>query len=381
MSSPHDEDLLTKWRMILGQVADPSESVPLSGDLQGIDQTLGALYDAERRGGLGSSSPNVNRWLGDIRRYFPTEVVQLMQQDALERLKLDQMLLEPELLSSVTPSVSLVGTLLSLKKVIPAQTKDTAREVVRKVVEDLQRRLRQPMIEALKGALSRSVRNRRPRHNEIDWHATIRRNLKHYQPDYKTVVPHELVGLGKRGQSLKQVILLVDQSGSMASSVVFASVFGAVLASLRALKTHMVVFDTAVVDLTQDLEDPVDLLFGTQLGGGTDIHKALVYASQLITDPSEAIIVLISDLYEGGNRTQLLKRVHRLHHDGVQFITLLALSDDGKPSYDKEIATYLHALGVPAFACNPDLFPSLMAAALNRQSLEQWRYRHNIVTA
>lgn len=377
--SPQD-DHLVKWRMILGQTADPEHKVRLGADLQGIDQTLEALYDADRQGGLGGSSPNVNRWLGDIRKYFPTDVVQLMQQDALERLKLDQMLLEPELLSSVTPNVSLVGTLLSLKKVIPSKTKETAREVVRQVVKDLEQRLRQPMIEDITGALRRSVRNRRPRLNEIDWHSTIRRNLKHYQPEYKTIVPHELIGFGKKGQSLRQVILLVDQSGSMAASVVFASVLGAVMASIRSLKTHMVVFDTEVVDMTQELDDPVDLLFGTQLGGGTDIHKAMSYAAQLISDPSQAIVILISDLYEGGNRTQLIKRVHRLRQDGVQVIALLALSDEGKPSYDKDLASQLHQLDVPTFACNPDQFPSLMAAAINKQPISEWRHRNNIAS-
>lgn len=381
MNPPPQDDNLTKWRMILGQLADPDQQVSLDGHLKGIDQTLAALYDADRKGGLGGSNPNVNRWLGDIRRYFPTDVVQLMQQDALERLKLDRMLLEPELLSTVTPNVSLVGTLLSLKKVLPTQTKATAREVVQRVVEDLQRRLRQPMLEAIKGALSRSVRNRRPKLKEIDWHATIRRNLKHYQPTHQTIVPHDLIGHGKKGQSLKQVVLLVDQSGSMASSVVYASVVAAVMASVRAIKTHLVVFDTEVVDLTPVLEDPVEVLFGTQLGGGTDIHKAVVYGSQLITSPSDAIVVLISDLYEGGNRIQLLQRIQRLQQDGVQLITLLALNDEGKPSYDKELATQMQTLGVTAFACNPDLFPSLMAAAINKDSIDEWRHRHNIAAA
>lgn len=373
------EEKLTKWRMILGKQADPQNAIDISGQLKKMDSTLEALYDSERQSGLGSSSPNVNRWLGDIRKYFPSSVVQIMQKDAMERLNLQEMLLEPEMLETIEPDVSLVGTLLSLKSVIPKKTKETARAVVRKVVEDLQKRLHNPMREAITGALSRSVRNHRPKFHEINWHATIKANLKHYQKEYKTVIPHRLIGYGRKGQALKEVILVVDQSGSMASSVVYASVFGAVMASLKSLKTHMVVFDTAVADLTKDLDDPVDILFGTQLGGGTDINKALGYAQTLIKSPNDTILVLISDLYEGGNKTQMLKKVNQIKASGVQFITLLALNDEGAPSYDKNIATSFAAMDIPSFACSPDKFPELMAAAINKENIGRWTQRHGIV--
>lgn len=167
----------------------------------------------------------------------------------------------------------------------------------------------------------------------------------------------------------KDVILCIDQSGSMAASVVYASVFGAVLASMRTLRTRLVVFDTAVVDLTDQLDDPVDVLFGTQLGGGTDINRALAYCQSRITRPAETIVVLISDLYEGGIRNEMLKRVAAMKASGVQFVTLLALSDEGAPAYDREHAAALGALGAPAFACTPDLFPEVMAAALEKRPL------------
>lgn len=373
------EEKLTKWRMILGKKSDPQNSVPMAGELKSMDGTLEALYDSERQSGLGSSSPNVNRWLGDIRKYFPSSVVQIMQKDALERLNLQEMLFEPEMLETIEPDVSLVGTLLSLKSVIPKKTKETARAVVQKVVDELQKKLRNPMREAITGALSRSVRNHRPKFNEINWHATIKRNLKHYQKEYKTIIPHSLIGYGRKGQALKEVILVVDQSGSMASSVVYASVFGAVMASLKSLKTHMVVFDTSVVDLTKDLDDPVDILFGTQLGGGTDINKALGYAQTLIKSPNDTILVLISDLYEGGNKTDMLKKVHQIKSSGVQFITLLALNDEGAPMYDRGIAASFSALDIPSFACTPDQFPALMAAAINKEDIGKWTQRQGIV--
>jgi Mg-chelatase subunit ChlD len=363
---------LTKWRLILGKQSDPSVSVPLEGEMMGLDGVLDALYDSDRTGGLGSSSPNINRWLGDIRKYFPTSTVQLMQKDAIDRLNLKQLLLQPETLENLQPDVNLVATLLSLNKAMPQNTRETARMVIRKVVEDLEKRLAQPLREAIRGALNRAVRNRKPKYNEIDWHQTIRANLKNYQADLKTIIPEHLIGRGRKGQSLKNIILLVDQSGSMAASVVYASIFGAVMASIRAVKTQMVVFDTEVVDLTAELKDPIDLMFGTQLGGGTDIHKALTYTESLIQNPSETILILISDLFEGGNVGEMLKKASSIRESGVTFIALLALSDQGKPSFDKNIAAQFASMDIPSFACTPDRFPDLMAAAIQKKDLSQF---------
>lgn len=376
-----DDEQLRRWRLVLGGGAADGTGVQLRDSDLGADQALQALYDAERTGGLGSSQPNVARWLGDIRTYFPSQVVQVLQRDALERLKLRQMLLQPELLAVVEPNVHLVADLLALKSVLPAQTIDTARQVVRRVVEELQRRLANPTRQAVLGSLNRAVRNRRPRHNEIDWPRTIRANLKHYQPAHRTIIPEQRIGFGRKRAALRDIILCVDQSGSMGTSVVYSGVFGAVLASLPAIQLRMVVFDTEVVDLTDELHDPVDLLFGVQLGGGTDINRALAYCQGLVRRPQETILVLLSDLYEGGNREEMLKRAASLTSAGVQMIALLALNDKGAPSYDHTIAAALAGMGVPAFACTPDLFPELMAAAINRHDLGQWAAAREIVTA
>lgn len=371
------DEKIRKWRLILGQQSDPEQEVQLGGEGQGMDDVLEALYDSEKRGGLGSSAPNVNRWLGDIRKYFPTEVVQLIQRDAFERLGLEKMLLQPELLESVEPDVNLVATILNLNKVMPQKTRDTARKVVRKVVEELQKKLKNPLRQAVEGSLSRSVRNRRPRLNEIDWHQTIRANLKTYQPDLKTIIPEKLIGHGRKGQALKHVILMVDQSGSMATSVVYASIFSAIMASVRSVKTHCVVFDTAIVDLTHELDDPVELLFGTQLGGGTDINRALTYGQQLITNPADTIFILISDLFEGGNESEMLKRAAAIKASGVKMVALLSLSNEGAPSYDHSVAEKLTGMGIPAFSCTPDVFPDLMSAAIKGETLSHWVSRQN----
>ncbi len=379
-----NEERLRRWRLVLGRASQADhtgQGIPLelSAHYAAMDRVLEALYDSDRSGGLGSSCPSVHRWLGDIRTYFPQSVVQVMQRDALQRLNLTQMLLEPETLQAIEPDVHLVGTLLSLKNVIPQRTKHTARQVVRKLVEHLERKLRNPLTQAVRGALSRATRTRRPRPAEIDWHRTIRANLQHYQPDHKTVIPERLVGHGRKRSALRDVILCIDQSGSMAASVVYASVAGAVLASVRAVSTRLVVFDTEVVDLSDHLQDPVDLLFGTQLGGGTDINRAVGYCQRLIARPAQTIFVLISDLFEGGVEEELLQRTQQILSSGTTMICLLALSDEGTPCYHEKLAARMSALGAPAFACTPDLFPDLMAAAIQRRDLAAWAARNDIV--
>ena len=192
-------------------------------------------------------------------------------------------------------------------------------------------------------------------------------------------MPERLIGYGRRQQVVaRDIILAIDQSGSMASSVVYASVFGAVLASIRAVRTSLVLFDTSVVDLTGQLSDPVEVLFGTQLGGGTDINQAIGYCGTLVTRPRDTIFVLISDLFEGGVRDEMLARVAAMTADGVQVVALLALSDDGAPAYDTENAAALAGLGVPAFACTPDAFPDLLATAIEGGDIAGWAQRYEL---
>jgi Mg-chelatase subunit ChlD len=370
-----------RWRLLLGEPAEEPLGVTLTpGELE-MDAALAALYDPDadegdgsrRSGGLGASAPKVARWLGDIRTYFPTSVVQVMQRDAIDRLHLTSMLLEPELLDSLQPDVHLVGTLVSLSKVMPETTKATARTVVATVVAQIEQRIANQTRAAVTGAVNRASRTARPRLSDIDWNATIAKNLKNYLPELQTVVPERLVGYGRSSQVVaKDVVVAIDQSGSMAESLVYAAVFGATLASIRSVKTSLVAFDTEIADLTELLSDPVEVLFGCQLGGGTDINRALAYCAQLITRPAETVFVLISDLYEGGIAEDMLRRVVEMQEAGVTVIVLLALSDSGAPSYDHDHAAALADLGVPAFACSPDLFPDLLAVALSKGDIAQW---------
>lgn len=371
---------LHRWRLVLGGEEADGTDVRLDGPEREIDGALEAVY-GERGSDLGKSAPTVARWLGELRSHFPPGVVRVVQQDAIDRLGLHRLLLEPEVLDSVTPDVHLAATLMSLRDALPEASREVARRVVRQVVEDIERRLSARTRAAARGALDRSLRTSRPRGNEIDWDRTIRANLRHYQPAYRTVVPARLVGHGRRRRSLAaELILCLDQSGSMAASVVHAGVLGASLASLPSLRTRVIAFDTAIVDLTEELGDPVDVLFGIQLGGGTDIDQALGYCQTLVTRPTKTVLVLLTDLYEGGDQDSMLRRAAALLRSGVRLIVLLALSDDGAPGYDHGLAGEVAALGAPVFACTPDQFPDMLAAALEGRDVGAWAADEGIST-
>lgn len=376
MSEAQTDERIRRWRLAMGGDDDAALS---ETDLR-IDRALSALYrgagqDGRRKGGLGASAPRVARWLGDIREFFPSPVVQVIQRDAFERLNLKAMLLEPEFLETLEADVHLVADLISLRSAMPAKTKETARMVVAQVVAELMKRLAHKTAETIRGAINRNQRTRRPRPADIDWPRTIRANLHNWQEDYRTIIPETLVGHARKSKAkadLDHVIMCVDQSGSMASSVVYASIFSAVMASLPVLETRLVCFDTSIIDLSEQLADPVEVLFGVQLGGGTDINAALAYCQGLVSQPAKTSLVLISDLYEGGNAREMLARAAELVSSGVNLIVLLALSDDGRPAYDQAHAQALAALGCPVFACTPDQFPDLMATALARQDTAAW---------
>jgi Mg-chelatase subunit ChlD len=374
-----------RWTLALG-VDDEGPS--LSDTDRRMSSALLALYGQssdgggkKSKGGLGSSVPRVAQWLGDIREFFPSPVVQVIQKDAFERKGLRQMLLEPEFLATIEADVNLIADLVALRGVMPDKTKETARVVITKVVGELMARLEQKTAEAIRGALDKSRRTNRPRFADIDWPRTIRANLQHYQADHKSVVPEKLVGFmrqQRRIADLDEVVLCVDQSGSMATSVVYASIFAAVMASLPVVSTKLVCFDTAILDLTEDLADPVDVLFGVQLGGGTDINSAIAYCANRIERPSKTHLVLISDMYEGGDANDLVSRVAQLVTIGVNVIVLLALTDTGRPSYDPALSGRVASLGVPVFACTPDQFPDLMATALRRDDVHAWAAANDI---
>jgi len=345
-----------------------------------MDEALAAIYDEtgedqpsrQRSAGLGASAPRLSKWLGDIRNYFKEDVVSVIQQDAIERRGLQQLLFEPEMLKNVQPNVQLVGTLMSLKGQIPERTKETARMVVRAVVEQIKLALEQKIRQAVLGVLNRREHSPLPSASTIDWKWTIGRNLKNYNTDLKTIIPERVYFFSRAQRSNNWTVIVdMDQSGSMADSVVYGAVCGSIFASLPALETHVVAFDTEVVDLTEQCgNDPVDMLFGVQLGGGTDINKSVGYCEQFIKEPRRTLLIMITDLFEGGNQAQLVRRLGDMVASGVKAICLLALNDSGTPCFDEGLARKLASLGIPCFACTPQRLPELMEGALRAADLK-----------
>lgn len=374
---------MTRWRLILGEDTRALGDVGLTEQESVMDAALAAIYSGDTGGdagakgkgaGKGPSMPNLAKWLTDVRTFFPQDVVSVIQQDAIERKGLTKLLFEPETLKNVKPDISMIGTLLALKGQIPEKSKETARQLVREVVDEIMKRMEENLHRAVTGSLNKKNHSPIANFSSTDWKRTIDRNLKNYDAGTKRLIPEKFYFFERnKRQKDWTVILDIDQSGSMADSIIYSSVMGSIFASMPVLDTHVVAFDTEVTDLTElCYQDPVDMLFGIQLGGGTDINKSVAYCQDLIRDPKKTMFILISDLYEGGVRKGLLRRLSEMKENGVTVITLLALSDGGKPDYDVELGKEIAKLGVACFACTPDRLPDLIAAALKGQDLTRF---------
>jgi hypothetical protein len=386
ISNMNTNEKMKRWRLVLGQAVEDSFQNSDGGSLLSeeellMDAALAAIYDEESGGsggrgaGIGSGGYNLSKWLGDVRSFFPDDIVSVIQSDAIEKKGLSQLLFEPETLRNIKPSIEMVATLMSLKGKIPERTKETARELVKAVVEEIKLLLENDVQRAVKGAINRKKRTVLPSSaKNIDWKYTISRNLKNYDQERRIIIPERFYFFDQKRKSNQwNIILDIDQSGSMADSVIYASIIGSIFASIPALETHVVAFDTEVVDLSEKCKnDPVDMLFGIQLGGGTDINKSIAYCEQYITDPAKTIFILISDLYENGNQAGMLRRMKEMKESGVMVIALLALNDKGIPDYDESNARKLASMGIPCFGCTPNKLPVLLEDALTGKDLSRW---------
>ena len=380
----HNEQM-ARWRLILGSESQETfagmGASPLSQEQLLMDSALAAIYggpgesfgEKVRGAGRGPSSPHISKWLGDLRSLFDPEMVAVVQNDAITRKGLQQLLLEPELLEGLEPDLNLASTLLMLKDQIPKKSKESARKFIRKIVEEINKLLEQDVRRAVTAALNRRAHSPLPSAAAIDFPCTIRRNLRHYNPELGAIIP-ERVWLFDRSSRANRwhIILDIDQSGSMGESILYSSVMACILASMTAVQTHVVAFDTQIMDLTPLCADPVDLLFGFQMGGGTDIAKSIAYCQGLVQEPSKTIFFLISDLEEGGNRAALLRRLEELKASGVTVVTMLAIADGGKPYYDAQTAQRIAGMGIPCFACIPEKLPQVLERVLKGQSLEEF---------
>jgi len=382
---------MKRWRLILGETAETALGGVAVNSGEGgslldeeearMDMALSMIYgggfggDGAGVGKRGANksppSPNLAKWLVDVRNFFPSDVVSVIQADAIERKGLKQLILEPETLQTVKPDVGMVSMLMSLKGQIPEKSKETARELVRKVVDEIMKRLEYDLRRAVTGALNKKRHSPLPSLSGLDWKKTINKNLKNFDPVRKRIIGGDFYFFEKQRKNKDWTVILdIDQSGSMADSIIYSSVMGAIFASMPSLDTRVVVFDTEVADLTEVVRnDPVDMLFGVQLGGGTDINRSVKYCRGLITEPGKTLFMLISDLFEGGAEAALLRRLDEMRDSGVRCVVLLALSDSGTPAYNERLGKKIAKLEIPCFACTPDKLPELVEKALKGAEL------------
>lgn len=390
------EERMRRWRLILGQESDPQfermnreQGLELSEEQMLMDQALAAIYDRTSQENFGSayqggkrarkgpSNPVISRWLGDVRSLFDKDVVKIIQSDAMNRCGLKQLIFEPELLENLEPDLNMAAAILALKDQIPKRSKESVRIYIRKIVEEINRLLESDIRRAVTASVNRRHHSPIPSAAALDFQTTIRRGIKNYNSQIKKLVPEHFYFFDRTSAAAANkytVILDVDQSGSMGESIIYSSVISCILASMAAVKTRIVAFDTQVMDLTEKCEDPVDLLFGFQLGGGTDINQSIAYCQRFIESPGKTLFFLISDLEEGGNRAALLRRLSDMKESGVTVISLLAIADGGKPYYDAQMAQRVAALGIPCFACSPALLPLLLEKALKGQEIRSEQF-------
>lgn len=377
---------LLRWRLALGPEAEKSapelglRTLQQAGAgvdgvdgerLRDFDDALGFAYDAEgaRRAGSAGSRPYLPKWLGLLREFFTKDVVALVQKDAIEKRGLTELLFEPETLPLLDKNVELVTTLLSARGLVPDRAKDIARQIVKEVVDDLRKQLESEVRTAILGAVRRNADSPLKLARNIDWKRTIDKNLRGWDRERRRIVPDRIYfWANQRRRHDWDVVIAVDQSGSMGESVVYSSVMAAIFASLDVLRTRLLFFDTEIVDVTPLLVDPVEVLFASQLGGGTDINRAVAYATEhFIEKPEKTIFLLITDLFEGGDAEALVARVRALVDSKVKVLVLLALSDSGTPSYDHELAARLAALGAYCFGCTPKLLVRVVERIMKNQ--------------
>lgn len=380
---------MKRWRLILGQESDKQfevmnhgQNLEFSEEQILMDQALAAIYDKSSKGsfagngsrgaGHGPSSPVISRWLGDVRSLFEKDIVKIIQSDAMNRCGLKQLIFEPELLDNLEPDMNLATAILALKDQIPKRSKENVRAYIKKIVEEINKLLESDIRRAVTASVNRRQHSPIPSASALDFKTTIRRGIKNYNPGIKKLVPEHFYFFERTSVTAANkytVILDVDQSGSMGESIIYSSVISCILASMAAIRTRIVAFDTQVMDLTEKCEDPVDLLFGFQMGGGTDINQSVAYCQKFIETPGKTLFFLITDLEEGGNRASLLKRLADMKESGVTVICLLAIADGGKPYYDAQMAGRVAGLDIPCFACSPVMLPALLEKALKGQEI------------
>ncbi|WP_061249444.1 VWA domain-containing protein [Leptospira alstonii] len=360
----NDFTTFTRWRLILGNGSEQSlGDQTLSEEQQRMDRAIEYLYGREygedrnvRNANLGESNLTVPLWINEVHELFPKKAIERIEKDALERYQVMEMVTSPELLKRASPNTTLLKAVLHTKHLMNRQVLDLARELVRKVVEELMKKLETTILTSFQGVKNRNRRSSLKIYKNFDVKNTIRANLKHYDLTSKRLILQKPLfhsRIRRCVADLWQLIILVDQSGSMLNSVIHSAITASIFWGIKTIRTRLILFDTNVVDVTDFCSDPVETLMKVQLGGGTDIGSALLYAEGKIENPRRTVVILISDFYEGGSPSKLVSTTHRLTESGVQVLGLAALDETANPNYDKGMAEKLVKVGAEIGAMTP----------------------------
>lgn len=359
-----NQQIINRWRLVLGEFAE--DMIPLNPEDAGMDAALGFLYNREygkdqgmreedRRGGKGPSALSVPTWLKQVKRLFPQKTVEIMQKQALDKYNLTQLLTDESVLRQLEPNLNLLKNILAFRNMMPDNVQRLAYTIVNEVVRDIEKKLEIKVKRTFYGRKLPMSNSNYKIFRNFDFKQTIRRNLKNYSPEYGTVIPERLIfNQNVRRYNPWHIIILVDESGSMTDSVIYTAVMASIFARLPFLSIKLVIFDTSVVDLSEHADDPVGTLMKVQLGGGTDIYKALEYGKKLITAPQKTIVVLVSDLYDGNNYRFMYRSCRDLLEAGSRLFVLPALDYSSTPCYDKSAARTLANMGADVAAITPE---------------------------
>ncbi|MCA9109648.1 MAG: VWA domain-containing protein [Planctomycetaceae bacterium] len=365
---------LARWRLVLGRDAE-QEHITCAGDdeCERIESLVGFLFEktgsggqqkqGDRKGGLGSGHAlTVPEWIDAVTELFPRSAKEVMERELVQRRGIHELLDQPKLLEKVEPNLELVKTLLTHKDLLNPKTRVLARKIIDQVVQQLKQKMKLQVESAITGALRRDRHSPRKVFRNLDLKTTIRRNLQNYNTEReKLFVDRMYFFAAERKKRPWHVIVTVDQSGSMLDSAIFSAVMASIFAELPSVRTSLVLFDTAVVDLSDRVGAPVDVLLSIQLGGGTDITQAMIYSQQLAREPARTIVVLITDFYEGRDERDLINQVKEMSQSGIRMIGLGALGYDARPEYNKSTAKKCRKAGMDILVCTPERLAECMA--------------------
>ena len=378
--TPSHDPTLARWRLVLGKYAKERIHASMSAEQLRIENALEFLYSREYQGrgvrgeedgsrsegSLDPSQLTVPRWLSEVRELFPKETVAVIEKHALDRYGLTELITDPEILRRLEPNFELLKMLLTFRGHLKGEVLGEARRIIRSVVDEIKMRLAAEVRQAFSGRRNRFRHSNVKIMQNLDWRGTIRKNLKNFDTRRKQMLIDRVLFFSRVQRRLPwRIILCVDQSGSMAGSVIYSAVMAGILSGLPLIDVKLVVFDTAVVDLSDHVEDPVEILMSVQLGGGTNIGQAMRYCEQLMEDPHRSIMVLVSDFCEGGEPSRMIAASQRFREAGARLLGLAALDENANPSYDVHMAERLAGAGMDIAALTPKHFAEWLAKAIS----------------